>query len=42
MNATATLDSVDIDEAVVAVARRHLGRDHRVTFHVADGAAFLE
>ncbi len=41
MNATATLDSVDTDEAVVAVARRHLGADGRVTFHVADGAAFL-
>jgi predicted O-methyltransferase YrrM len=42
MNATATLDSVDIDETVVAVARRHLGGDRRVTFHVTDGAAFLQ
>lgn len=41
MDATATLDSVDTDEAVVAVARRHLARDRRVTFHVTDGAAFL-
>jgi len=41
MDATATLDSVDTDEAVVAVARRHLGADHRVTFHVTDGAVFL-
>jgi predicted O-methyltransferase YrrM len=41
MDATATLDSVDNDEAVVAVARRHLGSDRRVTFHVTDGAAFL-
>ena len=41
MDAPATLDSVDIDEAVVAVARRHLGSDRRVTFHVTDGAAFL-
>ena len=41
MNATATLDSVDTDNVVVAVARRHLGRDSRVTFHVTDGAAFL-
>lgn len=41
MDATATLDSVDTDEAVVAVARRHLGSDRRVTFHVTDGAAFL-
>ena len=42
MNATATLDSVDIDHAVVAVARRHLGADQRVTFHVTDGAVFLK
>jgi len=41
MDAPATLDSVDIDEAVVALARRHLGSDRRVTFHVTDGAAFL-
>src|SRR5262245_31147098 len=41
MNETATLDSVDTDEAVVAVARRHLAGDRRVTFHVTDGAAFL-
>lgn len=41
VDATATLDSVDTDEAVVAVARRHLGADHRVTFHVTDGAVFL-
>lgn len=42
MDATATLDSVDTDETVVAVARRHLGGDRRVTFHVTDGAAFLQ
>ena len=41
MDTTATLDSVDTDEAVVGVARRHLGADHRVTFHVTDGAVFL-
>ncbi|MEK6801382.1 MAG: class I SAM-dependent methyltransferase [Nitrospirota bacterium] len=41
MDATATLDTVDTDEAIVAVARRYLGRDRRVTFHVTDGAAFL-
>lgn len=41
MDTTATLDSVDTDEAVVAVARRHLGSDPRVTFHVTDGALFL-
>jgi predicted O-methyltransferase YrrM len=26
---------------VTAVARRHLGSDHRVTFHLVDGAEFL-
>jgi hypothetical protein len=31
------LDSIDTNEAVVAVARRHLGCDRRVTFHVTDG-----
>jgi predicted O-methyltransferase YrrM len=41
MDAMATLESVDTDEAVVAVARRHLGGDRRLTFHVTDGAAFL-
>ena len=38
----ATLDTVDNDAAVVAVAQRHLGGDRRVTFHVVDGAEFLE
>ena len=41
MDAAATLDSVDTDESVIAVARRHLGADGRVTFHVTDGAQFL-
>jgi predicted O-methyltransferase YrrM len=41
MDAASTLDTVDTDENVVAVARRHLGGDRRVTFHVTDGAAFL-
>ena len=41
MDAASTLDTVDTDEHVVAVARRHLGGDPRVTFHVTDGAAFL-
>ena len=41
MDAGATLDTVDNDAAVVAVAQRHLGADRRVTFHVIDGAAFL-
>lgn len=42
MDAAATLDTVDNDAAVVAVAQRHLGGDRRVTFHVVDGAEFLE
>lgn len=42
MDAAARLDTVDTDEAVVAVARRHLGRDPRVRFHVADGEAWLD
>ena len=41
MDASSTLDTVDNDGAVVAIARRHLGHDSRVRFHVADGAAFL-
>jgi predicted O-methyltransferase YrrM len=41
MDASSTLDTVDNDGAVVAIARRHLGRDSRVRFHVADGATFL-
>jgi predicted O-methyltransferase YrrM len=41
MDADSHLDTVDTDPAVVAVARRHLGTDFRVTFHVMDGAAFI-
>lgn len=41
MDSGARLDSVDSDPAVLEVARRHLGDDPRVTFHLADGAAFL-
>ena len=41
MDATSRLDSVDNDAAAQAVARRHLGQDPRVTFHLADGAEFL-
>jgi predicted O-methyltransferase YrrM len=41
MDPTSTLDSVDSDARVVAVARRHLGADRRVTFHIADGAEFI-
>ena len=41
MDASSTLETVDTDANVVAVATRHLGSDGRVTFHVVDGAEFL-
>jgi predicted O-methyltransferase YrrM len=41
MDPASTLDTVDTDERVVAIARRHLGADTRVRFHVVDGAEFL-
>ncbi len=41
MDPSAHLDTVDADPAAVAIARRHLGGDARVTFHVVDGADFL-
>lgn len=41
MDESSTLDTVDSDESVVAVARRHLGGDRRARFHVADGGDFL-
>ncbi|MBS1788202.1 MAG: class I SAM-dependent methyltransferase [Acidobacteria bacterium] len=41
MDADSTLTSVDTDAACVAIARRHLGQDPRVEFHVMDGTAFL-
>jgi predicted O-methyltransferase YrrM len=42
MDAASTLDTVDTDPDVVAIARRHLGTDPRVTFHVIDGGGFLQ
>ena len=42
MDAASTLDTVDNDARVVAIAQRHLGDDSRVRFHVMDGAQFLE
>jgi predicted O-methyltransferase YrrM len=42
MDAASALDTVDSDPEVAAVARRHLASDRRVTFHVADGAAFID
>jgi predicted O-methyltransferase YrrM len=41
MDQQSTLDTVDTDSNVVAVARRHLDADPRVTFHIADGGEFL-
>src|SRR4029079_7017544 len=41
MDSGATLETVDTDPDVGAVAQRHLGADRRVTFHVMDGAEFL-
>jgi predicted O-methyltransferase YrrM len=42
MDGGSTLLSMDNDENVVSVARRHLGQDPRLTLAVQDGAAFLE
>src|SRR5262247_2298367 len=42
MDQASRLATVDNDPAVVAIARRHLGADLRVTFHLDDGAAFIE
>jgi predicted O-methyltransferase YrrM len=42
MDAGSQLASVDSDPKVLEIARRHLGHDPRVTFHLGDGAAFLE
>jgi predicted O-methyltransferase YrrM len=42
MDAASRLVSVDSDAALQDVARRHLGHDARVSFHLGDGAAFLQ
>lgn len=41
MDADSRLESVDDDAAVVAIARKHLGDDSRVSFVVEDGSVFL-
>lgn len=41
MDRDATIDSVDTDPMPTAVARRHLGGDTRVTFHLIDAVEFL-
>ena len=42
MDAASTLNTVDTDPDAVAIARRHLGSDPRVTFHLIDGGEFLQ
>ncbi len=42
MDAAAILSTVDFEDEVVSVARRHLGDDPRVTFHLEDGSRFIE
>jgi predicted O-methyltransferase YrrM len=42
MDPAATLDTVDIDPACVAVARRNLANDSRVRFHIESGSTFLK
>ena len=41
MDSASTLDTVDKDAAVVAVAQKYLGDDPRVRFHIADGPDWL-
>lgn len=41
MDAASRLDTVDNHAEVVGIARRHLGSDPRVRFHVIDGADFI-
>jgi predicted O-methyltransferase YrrM len=42
MSARASLITVESDIRFAEIARRHLGADRRITFHVGDGAAFLK
>lgn len=41
MDSTSSLETVDTDANLAAIARRHLGDDPRVAFYVMDGAEFL-
>ncbi len=41
MDPASHLDTIDTDPKVVAIARTHLEKDARVTFHVMDGADFI-
>jgi len=42
MDAEARLISIDVDDQVAGIAKRHLGCDPRVTFDVIDAEIFLE
>jgi predicted O-methyltransferase YrrM len=42
MDPSSLLETVDSNPEVVAAAQRHLASDTRVTFHVMDGADFLQ
>jgi predicted O-methyltransferase YrrM len=42
MDASSRLDTVDTDTGAVAIAKRHLDGDARVTFHIVDGAEFIQ
>ena len=42
MDEASRLITVDSDPELQEIARRHLGHDRRVTFHLGDGGAFLE
>ena len=42
MDSKSRLDTVDTDANVVAVAERHLRSDDRVSFHISDGAEFIQ
>ena len=42
MDSASRLDSVEVDVSALDIARRHLGGDPRVTFHLADGELFLK
>lgn len=42
MDESSHLDTVDIDENLVAVAKKHLGGDARVRFHLVGGEEFIK
>lgn len=42
MDESSRLESVDSDPEAQEIARRHLGDDRRITFHLKDAATFLE